>query len=57
MKPELPPRSIYWIQDGDTLRPPTDEEFAQYLQNLMIVEGMVLFDEEGNVIDSPSAAS
>lgn len=56
MKPELPPRSIYWIQDGETLRPPTDEEFVAYLQNVMRIEGVVLFDEEGNVLDSPPAA-
>jgi hypothetical protein len=48
MKPQLPPRESYWIQDGDNLRPPTDEEFVEYLKNIILIEGLVIVDEESS---------
>ena len=46
MKPELPPRHLYFIQDGDTLRPPTDEEYVEYLTNILLIEGITILGEE-----------
>ena len=46
MKPELPPKNRYWIQDGDTLRPPTDEEYAEYLTLIIGNEGIVIISDE-----------
>lgn len=41
---ELPPR--HWVQDGETLRLATDEEYAEYLGIIASIEGLVIVEEE-----------
>lgn len=46
--PQLPPRENYWIQDGDNLRPPTDEEYVAYLTNILLIEGITILEDKSS---------